>query len=179
MLGRDVVAVLEADGGMSRDSRQELDITGRCRGGHGAARGRPDVVVNCAGGPRSTSETHEEPGAAVNVRAAQPCRGRAAGYLAGEVRLVQLSPTTCFGRDARRPLSEHARVARVLRSGRSGKLAGSRPRFGCCPAPPTWCGPHGGTGARANFARTLIRSARAADSLDRRNDQRGQPYLDG
>ena len=178
MLGRDVVAVLEADGeDVAGLTRQELDITDEAAVGTALRAWRPDVVVNCAGWTAvDDAETHEDQALAVNGRgAAHLAAACAAGYGAGEVRLVQLSTDYVFAGDARRPYAEQAAVAPRSAYGRS-KLAGEQAALRLLPRAAyvvrtAWLyGAHG-----PNFARTMIRLERERPTVDVVNDQRGQP----
>jgi dTDP-4-dehydrorhamnose reductase len=178
MLGRDVVAVLEADGeDVAGLTRQELDITDEAEVGTALRAWRPDVVVNCAGWTAvDDAETHEDQALAVNGRgAAHLAAACAAGYGAGEVRLVQLSTDYVFAGDARRPYAEQAAVAPRSAYGRS-KLAGEQAALRLLPGAAyvvrtAWLyGAHG-----PNFARTMIRLERERPTVDVVNDQRGQP----
>jgi dTDP-4-dehydrorhamnose reductase len=178
MLGRDLVAVLAADGeDVAGLTRQELDITDEAAVGTALRAWRPDVVVNCAGWTAvDDAETHEDQALAVNGRgAAHLAAACAAGYGAGEVRLVQLSTDYVFAGDARRPYAEQAAVAPRSAYGRS-KLAGEQAALRLLPRAAyvvrtAWLyGAHG-----PNFARTMIRLERERPTVDVVNDQRGQP----
>jgi dTDP-4-dehydrorhamnose reductase len=178
MLGRDLVAVLAADGeDVAGLTRQELDITDEAAVGTALRAWRPDVVVNCAAWTAvDDAEVHEDQALAVNGRgAAHMAAACAAGYGTGEVRLVQLSTDYVFDGAARRPYAEQAAVAPRSAYGRS-KLAGEQavlqllPRAAYVVRTAWLYGAHG-----RNFVRTMIRLERERPTVDVVNDQRGQP----
>jgi dTDP-4-dehydrorhamnose reductase len=178
MLGRDLVAVLAADGeDVAGPTRRELDITDEAAVGAALRAWRPDVVVNCAAWTAvDDAEAHEDQALAVNGRgAAHLAAACAAGHGAAEIRLVQMSTDYVFAGDARRPYAEQAATAPRSAYGRS-KLAGEEavlqvlPRAGYVVRTAWLYGAHG-----RNFVRTMIRLERERPTVDVVHDQRGQP----
>jgi dTDP-4-dehydrorhamnose reductase len=178
MLGRDLVAVLAADGeDVAAPARQELDITDEAAVGAALRASRPDVVVNCAAWTAvDDAEANEDQALAVNGRgAAHLAAACASGYGAGEIPLIQLSTDYVFAGDARRPYAEQAGAGPRSAYGRS-KLAGEQavlrllPGVGYVVRTAWLYGAHG-----RNFVRTMIRLERERPIVDIVSDQRGQP----
>jgi dTDP-4-dehydrorhamnose reductase len=179
MLGRDLVAVLAADGAdVTGLTRQELDITDEPAVRAALCDGKPDVVVNCAAWTAvDEAEARQDEALGVNGQgAAHLAAACAAGNGGGnDVRLVQMSTDYVFAGDARRPYGEHDAPGPRSAYGRS-KLAGERAVLGLLPrvgyvVRTAWLyGAHG-----RNFVSTMIRLERERPTVDVVDDQRGQP----
>jgi dTDP-4-dehydrorhamnose reductase len=174
MLGTDLVAALASRGepvtGLDRAS---LDVTDAAAVTDAIARGRPDVVVNCAAWTAvDDAEASEDRALAVNGGGAANLAAACAGQGA---RLVQVSTDYVFAGDARRPYAEDHDPAPRTAYGRT-KLAGERAVLGRLPGSgyvvrTAWLyGAHG-----PSFVRTMIKLEDQRPTVDVVDDQRGQP----
>jgi dTDP-4-dehydrorhamnose reductase len=174
MLGTDLVASLTSRGepvtGMDRAS---LDVTDADAVTDAIARGRPDVVVNCAAWTAvDAAETSEEQALKVNVGGAANLAAACAGL---GTRLVQVSTDYIFAGDAGRPYAEDDVPAPHTAYGRT-KLAGERvvlgrlPRWGYVVRTAWLYGAHG-----PNFVGTMIKLEGQRPTIDVVDDQHGQP----
>jgi dTDP-4-dehydrorhamnose reductase len=178
MLGRDLVAALTTGGAdVVGLTRRELDVTEQTAVRAALNDCKPDMVVNCAAWTAvDDAESHEDEALGVNgTGAAHVAAACAAGYGAGEIRLVHMSTDYVFAGDGRRPYSERDPVAPRSAYGRS-KLAGEQavlellPRAGYVVRTAWLYGAHG-----PNFVSTMIRAERERPTVDVVDDQRGQP----
>ena len=174
MLGTDLVAALTARGepvtGMDRAS---LDVTDAAAVTDAIARGRPEVVVNCAAWTAvDEAEAAEERALAVNGAGVA---NLAAACARSGARLVQVSTDYVFAGDAGRPYAEDDVPAPRTAYGRT-KLAGERAVLGQLPGSgyvvrTAWLyGAHG-----PSFARTMIKLEDQRPTVDVVDDQHGQP----
>jgi dTDP-4-dehydrorhamnose reductase len=181
MLGRDVVAVLRADGAeVTAAGRAELDVTDAAA--VSAAVTGHDVVVNCAAWTAvDDAETHE--GAAFTVNATAPAHLASACAVAG-ARLVQISTDYVFSGDGSggggaalqpAPYPETAPLDPRSAYGRT-KAAGEWAVRALLPGRhwilrTAWLyGEHG-----PSFVRTMARLEAERESVDVVADQTGQP----
>jgi len=174
MLGTDLVAALTSGGaavpGLDRAS---LDVTDAAAVTDAIARGRPDVVVNCAAWTAvDDAEASEEQALAVNAGGAA---NLAAGCAASGARLVQVSTDYVFAGDAGQPYAEDDVPAPRTAYGRT-KLAGERAVLDHLPGAgyvvrTAWLyGAHG-----PSFTGTMIRLESERPTVDVVDDQHGQP----
>ncbi len=174
MLGADLIAALTSRGepatGMDRAS---LDVTDAASVTDAIARGRPDVVVNCAAWTAvDDAEASEEQALAVNAGGAANLAAACAGVGA---RLVQISTDYVFPGDAGRPYAEDDVPAPGTAYGRT-KLAGEQAVLSRLPGSgyvvrTAWLyGAHG-----PSFVRTMIHLADQRPTVDVVDDQHGQP----
>ena len=174
MLGTDLVAALASRGepvtGMDRAS---LDVTDAAAVTDAVARGRPDVVVNCAAWTAvDDAEASEEQALAVNAGGAANLAAACAGL---GTRLIQVSTNYVFAGEAGRPYAEHDVPAPRTAYGRT-KLAGEQAVLSRLPGAgyvvrTAWLyGAHG-----SNFVRTMIRLEGQRPTVDVVDDQYGQP----
>jgi dTDP-4-dehydrorhamnose reductase len=174
MLGTDLVAALTTRGtpvtGLDRAS---LDVTDAAAVTDAIARGRPDVIVNCAAWTAvDDAEASEERALAVNAGGAA---NLAAGCAASGARLVQVSTDYVFAGDAGRPYAEDDVPAPRTAYGRT-KLAGERAVLDRLPGAgyvvrTAWLyGAHG-----PSFTGTMIRLESERPTVDVVDDQHGQP----
>lgn len=171
MLGRDVVARLEADGHeVVAPPRDALDITDPAAT-RAAVRGH-DVVVNCAAWTAvDDAEAHEGEAFAANAVGAASL---AAAATATGARLVQISTDYVFAGDATQPYPADAPAAPRSAYGRT-KAAGEWAVRAGAPdhliVRTAWLyGAHGPC-----FPKTIARVARERGALDVVADQVGQP----
>jgi dTDP-4-dehydrorhamnose reductase len=174
MLGTDLVATVASRGepvtGMDRAG---LDVTDAAAVTDAIARGRPDVVVNCAAWTAvDDAEAAEELALAVN---GPGVANLAAACARSAARLVQVSTDYVFAGDAGRPYAEDDVPAPRTAYGRT-KLAGERAVLGQLPGSgyvvrTAWLyGAHG-----PNFVRTMIKLEDQRPTVDVVDDQHGQP----
>jgi dTDP-4-dehydrorhamnose reductase len=174
MLGTDLAAALASRGepvtGMDRAS---LDVTDAAAVTDAVARGRPDVVVNCAAWTAvDAAEASEEQALAVNSGGAANLAAACAGLGA---RMIQVSTDYVFAGNAGRPYAEGDVPAPSTAYGRT-KLAGERAVLSRLPGAgyvvrTAWLyGAHG-----PNFVRTMIRLEGQRPTVDVVDDQLGQP----
>ena len=174
MLGTDLVAALASRGepvtGMDRAG---LDVTDAAAVSDAVARGRPDVVVNCAAWTAvDDAEASEERALAVNAGGAANLAAACAGL---GTRLIQVSTDYVFAGKAGRPYAEHDVPAPRTAYGRT-KLAGEQAVLSRLPGAgyvvrTAWLyGAHG-----PNFVRTMIRLEGQRPTVDVVDDQYGQP----
>jgi dTDP-4-dehydrorhamnose reductase len=174
MLGTDLAAALASRGepvtGMDRAS---LDVTDAAAVTDAVARGRPDVVVNCAAWTAvDAAEASEEQALAVNSGGAANLAAACAGLGA---RMIQVSTDYVFAGNAGRPYAEGDVPAPSTAYGRT-KLAGERAVLSRLPGAgyvvrTAWLyGAHG-----PNFVRTMIRLEGQRPTVDVVDDQLCQP----
>jgi len=174
MLGTDLVAALTSAGApVTGLDRASLDVTDAAAVTDAIARGRPDVVVNCAAWTAvDEAEAFEEQALAVNGGGAA---NLAAGCAATGARLVQVSTDYVFAGAAGRPYAEDEAPAPRTAYGRT-KLAGERAVLDRLPGAgyvvrTAWLyGAHG-----PNFIGTMIRLESERPTVDVVDDQHGQP----
>ena len=174
MLGTDLVAALTSRGApVTGLDRASLDVTDAGAVTDAIARGRPDVVVNCAAWTAvDDAEASEEQALAVNAAGAA---NLAAGCAASGARLVQVSTDYVFAGDAGRPYAEDDVPAPRTAYGRT-KLAGERAVLDRLPGAgyvvrTAWLyGAHG-----PSFTGTMIRLESERPTVDVVDDQHGQP----
>jgi len=174
MLGTDLVAALTSGGApVTGLDRASLDVTDAAAVTDAIARGRPDVVVNCAAWTAvDDAEAAEEQALAVNAGGAA---NLAAGCAASGARLVQVSTDYVFAGDAGQPYAEDDVPAPRTAYGRT-KLAGERavldrlPRAGYIVRTAWLYGAHG-----PSFTGTMIRLESERPTVDVVDDQHGQP----
>ena len=174
MLGTDLVAALTSRGApVTGLDRASLDVTDAGAVTDAIARGRPDVVVNCAAWTAvDDAEASEEQALAVNASGAA---NLAAGCAASGARLVQVSTDYVFAGDAGRPYAEDDVPAPRTAYGRT-KLAGERAVLDRLPGAgyivrTAWLyGAHG-----PSFTGTMIRLESERPTVDVVDDQHGQP----
>ena len=174
MLGADLMVALTSRGepvtGMNRAG---LDVTDAAAVTDVIARGRPDMVVNCAAWTAvDDAEAAEEQALAVNAGGAAHL---AAGCAAAGACMVQVSTNYVFAGDANQPYAEDDVPAPRTAYGRT-KLAGERavldhlPRAGYVVRTAWLYGAHG-----PNFVRTMIKLQDQRLVVDVVDDQHGQP----
>ena len=174
MLGTDMVAVLTSRGEpVTGLDRAGLDVTDAAAVSDAIARGRPDVVVNCAAWTAvDDAEASEEQALAVNAAGAANLAAACAGVGA---RLVQISTDYVFAGDAGRPYAEDDVPAPRTAYGRT-KLAGERAVLDRLPGSgfvvrTAWLyGAHG-----PSFVGTMIKLEDQRPTVDVVDDQHGQP----
>ena len=174
MLGTDMVAVLTSRGEpVTGLDRAGLDVTDAAAVTDAIARGRPDVVVNCAAWTAvDDAEASEEQALAVNAAGAANLAAACAGVGA---RLVQISTDYVFAGDAGRPYAEDDVPAPRTAYGRT-KLAGERAVLDRLPGSgfvvrTAWLyGAHG-----PSFVGTMIKLEDQRPTVDVVDDQHGQP----
>ena len=174
MLGTDLVAALTSGGAaVTGLDRASLDVTDAAAVTDAIARGRPDVVVNCAAWTAvDDAEASEEQALAVNAAGAA---NLAAGCAASGARLVQVSTDYVFAGDAGQPYAEDDVPAPRTAYGRT-KLAGERAVLDHLPGAgyvvrTAWLyGAHG-----PSFTGTMIRLESERPTVDVVDDQHGQP----
>ena len=174
MLGTDLVAALTSGGApVTGLDRASLDVTDAAAVTDAIARGRPDVVVNCAAWTAvDDAEAAEEQALAVNAGGAA---NLAAGCAASGARLVQVSTDYVFAGDAGQPYAEDDVPAPRTAYGRT-KLAGERAVLDHLPGAgyvvrTAWLyGAHG-----PSFTGTMIRLESERPTVDVVDDQHGQP----
>jgi len=174
MLGTDLVAALTSRGApVTGLDRASLDVTDAGAVTDAIARGRPDVVVNCAAWTAvDDAEASEEQALAVNASGAA---NLAAGCAASGAHLVQVSTDYVFAGDAGRPYAEDDVPAPRTAYGRT-KLAGERAVLDRLPGAgyivrTAWLyGAHG-----PSFTGTMIRLESERPTVDVVDDQHGQP----
>ena len=174
MLGTDLVAALTSGGApVTGLDRASLDVTDAAAVTDAIARGRPDVVVNCAAWTAvDDAEASEEQALAVNAGGAA---NLAAGCAASGARLVQVSTDYVFAGDAGQPYAEDDVPAPRTAYGRT-KLAGERAVLDHLPGAgyvvrTAWLyGAHG-----PSFTGTMIRLESERPTVDVVDDQHGQP----
>ncbi|WP_433318511.1 dTDP-4-dehydrorhamnose reductase [Micromonospora chersina] len=173
MLGRDLLAVLDAraDLSVTATTRAELDISDP-EAVRAAVAGH-DVVVNAAAWTDvDAAETQERAATVVNGEAVANLAGACA---AAGTRMIHVSTDYVFRGDATEPYPEDAPTCPVNAYGRSklvGELAVARllPESGYTVRTAWLYGAHG-----PNFVATMLRLAEARECIDVVNDQRGQP----
>ncbi|WP_016908107.1 dTDP-4-dehydrorhamnose reductase [Streptomyces xiaopingdaonensis] len=174
MLGRDVVAVLEAAGERVLPcTRAELDVTDGAAVAAALGTARPSVVVNCAawtdvdGAEEAEPEAHRHNAEAPRLLARACARNGA--------RLLHLSTDYVFPGTHRTPYAEDAPPGPRTAYGRT-KLAGEQavlaelPTAGAVVRTAWLYGRHG-----HNFVRTMAGRALAGGTVDVVDDQHGQP----
>jgi dTDP-4-dehydrorhamnose reductase len=174
MLGIDMVAALTSCGApVTGLDRAGLDVTDAAAVTDAIARGRPDVVVNCAAWTAvDDAEAAEDQALAVNAGGAANLAAACAGSGA---RLVQVSTDYVFAGDAGRPYTEDDVPAPRTAYGRT-KLAGEQAVLGRLPGSgfvvrTAWLyGAHG-----PSFAGTMIKLEGQRPTVDVVDDQHGQP----
>jgi len=174
MLGTDLIAALTSGGApVTGLDRASLDVTDAVAVTDAIARGRPDVVVNCAAWTAvDDAEAAEEQALAVNAGGAA---NLAAGCAASGARLVQVSTDYVFAGDAGQPYAEDDVPAPRTAYGRT-KLAGERAVLDHLPGAgyvvrTAWLyGAHG-----PSFTGTMIRLESERPTVDVVDDQHGQP----
>ena len=174
MLGTDMVAALTSRGEpVTGLNRAGLDVTDAAAVTDAIARGRPDVVVNCAAWTAvDDAEASEEQALAVNAGGAA---NLAASCAASGARLVQISTDYVFAGDAGRPYAEDDVPAPRTAYGRT-KLAGERavldrlPESGFVVRTAWLYGAHG-----PSFVGTMIKLEGQRPTVDVVDDQHGQP----
>jgi len=174
MLGTDLVAALTSGGApVTGLDRASLDVTDAAAVTDAIARGRPDVVVNCAAWTAvDDAEAAEEQALAVNAGGAA---NLAAGCAASGARLVQVSTDYVFAGDAGQPYEEDDVPAPRTAYGRT-KLAGEQAVLDHLPGAgyvvrTAWLyGAHG-----PSFTGTMIRLESERPTVDVVDDQHGQP----
>ena len=174
MLGTDLVATVASRGEpVTGIDRAGLDVTDAAAVTDAIARGRPDVVVNCAAWTAvDEAEAAEERALAVNGAGVA---NLAAACARSGARLVQVSTDYVFAGDAGRPYAEDDVPAPRTAYGRT-KLAGERAVLGQLPGSgyvvrTAWLyGAHG-----PSFVRAMIRLEGQRPTVDVVDDQHGQP----
>ena len=174
MLGTDLVAALDRRGdSVTGLDRAALDVTDAAAVAAAVARGRPDVIVNCAAWTAvDDAEAAEEQALAVN--AGGPAHLAAACAHAG-ARLVQVSTDYVFAGTSARPHAEHDTPGPRTAYGRT-KLAGERAVLDRLPGAgyivrTAWLyGAHG-----RSFPRTMIALEGERPAVEVVDDQYGQP----
>jgi dTDP-4-dehydrorhamnose reductase len=174
MLGTDLVAAAGSRGDpVIAMDRASLDVTDAGAVADAIARGRPDVVVNCAAWTAvDDAEASEEQALAINAAGAA---NLAASCAAHDARLVQVSTDYVFAGDAGRPYAEDDVPAPRTAYGRT-KLAGERavldrlPESGYVVRTAWLYGAHG-----PSFVRTMIKLEDQRPTVDVVDDQHGQP----
>ena len=174
MLGTDLVATVASRGEpVTGIDRAGLDVTDAAAVTDAIARGRPDVVVNCAAWTAvDDAEAAEEQALAVNAGGAA---NLAAGCAASGARLVQVSTDYVFAGDAGQPYEEDDVPAPRTAYGRT-KLAGEQAVLDHLPGAgyvvrTAWLyGAHG-----PSFTGTMIRLESERPTVDVVDDQHGQP----
>ena len=174
MLGTDLIAALTSGGApVTGLDRASLDVTDAAAVTDAIARGRPDVVVNCAAWTAvDDAEASEEQALAVNAAGAA---NLAAGCAASGARLVQVSTDYVFAGDAGQPYAEDDVPAPRTAYGRT-KLAGEQAVLDHLPGAgyvvrTAWLyGAHG-----PSFTGTMIRLESERPTVDVVDDQHGQP----
>ena len=128
MLGTDLVAAAGSRGDpVIAMDRASLDVTDAGAVADAIARGRPDVVVNCAAWTAvDDAEASEEQALAINAAGAA---NLAASCAAHDARLVQVSTDYVFAGDAGRPYAEDDVPAPRTAYGRTRERR-QRPRAG-------------------------------------------------
>ena len=178
MLGRDVVARLEAAGEEAVGlARADLDVADPTAVAAAFAAHEPQVVVNCAAYTAvDDAESHEDD--ALRINGVGPRLLAEASARSG-ARLLHVSTDYVFPGDATEPYSEDAKPDPRTAYGRT-KLAGEEAVLDTLPSSglvvrTAWLyGAHG-----ANFVRTMIRLEGQRETLDVVDDQRGQPTWTG
>ncbi|MFG1660147.1 dTDP-4-dehydrorhamnose reductase [Micromonospora chersina] len=173
MLGRDLLAVLDAraDLSVTATTRADLDITDP-EAVRAAVAGH-DVVINAAAWTDvDAAETQEPAATAVNGDAVANLAGACA---TSGARMIHVSTDYVFPGDATNPYPEDTPTSPVNAYGRSklvGELAVARllPESGYTVRTAWLYGAHG-----PNFVATMLRLAEARECIDVVNDQRGQP----
>jgi dTDP-4-dehydrorhamnose reductase len=174
MLGIDMVAALTSCGApVTGLDRAGLDVTDAAAVTDAIARGRPDVVVNCAAWTAvDDAEAAEDQAQAVNAGGAANLAAACAEFGA---RLVQVSTDYVFAGDAGRPYTEDDVPAPRTAYGRT-KLAGEQAVLDHLPGSgfvvrTAWLyGAHG-----PSFAGTMIKLEGQRPTVDVVDDQHGQP----
>ena len=174
MLGTDLVSTVAARGEpVTGIDRAGLDVTDAAAVTDAIARGRPDVVVNCAAWTAvDEAEAAEERALAVNGAGVA---NLAAACARSGARLVQVSTDYVFAGDAGRPYAEDDIPAPRTAYGRT-KLAGERAVLDHLPGAgyvvrTAWLyGAHG-----PSFTGTMIRLESERPTVDVVDDQHGQP----
>ena len=174
MLGTDLVATVASRGEpVTGIDRAGLDVTDAAAVTDAIARGRPEVVVNCAAWTAvDEAEAAEERALAVNGAGVA---NLAAACARSGARLVQVSTDYVFAGDAGRPYAEDDVPAPRTAYGRT-KLAGERAVLGQLPGSgyvvrTAWLyGAHG-----PSFVRTMIKLEDQRPTVDVVDDQHGQP----
>lgn len=174
MLGRDLVAVLEARGAaVAALDRAGLDVSDTGAVSRALDRWQPAVVVNCAAWTAvDEAETQEAEALRIN---GQAVTGLAALCAARGTTLVQVSTDYVFDGQATQPYPEDATPAPRTAYGRT-KLAGERavlsqPGLAGYVVRTAWL--YGAAGR--SFVGTMIRKARENADVGVVDDQRGQP----
>jgi dTDP-4-dehydrorhamnose reductase len=174
MLGTDLVAAAGSLGDpVIAMDRASLDVTDAGAVAIAIARGRPDVVVNCAAWTAvDDAEASEDQALAINAGGAANLAASCAAYGA---RLVHVSTDYVFAGDAGRPYAEDDVPSPRTVYGRT-KLAGERAVLDRLPGSgyvvrTAWLyGAHG-----PSFVRTMIKLEGQRPTIEVVDDQHGQP----
>jgi dTDP-4-dehydrorhamnose reductase len=172
MLGRDLVAVLMAQGlSVTATDREHVDITDLAAT-RAAVRGHVAVVNTAAWTDVDAAETNEAAATLINGTGTA---NLAVACAEAGIPLLHLSTDYVLPGDADKPYPEAAQPSPINAYGRS-KLVGERAVLSSLPdrgyvVRTAWLyGEHG-----PNFVRTMLRLASERERLEVVNDQRGQP----